>query len=100
MGVEGSGAPARYLRLCACHIAAFSAAVSFLAAGSVVATQLLTNKSDPNFLVPDSFVAAIPVAPLSPNTTYRVEFAGSTVQFPSGTVGAVSRTWAFTTAAQ
>src|ERR1700759_2479653 len=37
MGVEGSGALARYLRLCARHIAAFSAAVSFLAAGSVVA---------------------------------------------------------------
>jgi hypothetical protein len=37
MGVEGSGALARYLRLCACHVAAFAAAVSFLAAGSVVA---------------------------------------------------------------
>src|SRR6516162_9061207 len=37
MGVEGSGALARRLRLCACHVASFAAAVSFLAAGSGVA---------------------------------------------------------------
>jgi hypothetical protein len=37
MGVDGSGALARHLRLWACHVAALSAALSFLAAGSDVA---------------------------------------------------------------
>ena len=70
------------------------------ATGVVVATQLLTNKNDTNFLIPESFIAAIPLAPLSPNTTYQVVFAGSTVQFPSGAVDSVSRIWSFTTGAQ
>jgi len=70
------------------------------ATGAVVATQLLTNRNDPNFAVPESFIAAIPLAPLSPNTTYQVVFAGSTVQFPSGTVESVNRSWSFTTDAQ
>lgn len=65
--------------------------------GAVVATRLLTNKNDANFLVPESFIAAIPLAPLSPNTTYRVDFSGSAVQFPSGVVESVTRTWSFTT---
>ncbi len=70
------------------------------ATGVVVATQLLTNKNDPNFLVPESFIAAIPLVPLSPNTTYQAVFSGSTVQFPSGTVQSVGRAWSFTTVAQ
>ena len=37
MGVDGSGALARHLRLWACHVAALSTALSFLAAGSDVA---------------------------------------------------------------
>jgi len=65
--------------------------------GVVVATRLLTNKNDANFLVPESFIAAIPLAPLAPNTTYRVDFTGSTVQFPSGAVESVIRSWSFTT---
>ena len=68
--------------------------------GVFVATQLLTNKDDPNFLIPESFIAAIPVAPLSPNTAYQVVFSGSTVQFPSGAVELVNRSWSFTTGAQ
>ena len=70
------------------------------ATGTVVATQWLTNKNDPNFLVPESFIAAIPLAPLSPNTTFQVAFSGSTVQFPTGIVEVVNRTWSFTTGAQ
>jgi len=70
------------------------------ATGAIVPTQLLTNKSDTNFLIPESFVAAIPLAPLSADTAYRVDFSGSTVEFPSGAVEVVSRTWSFTTAAQ
>ncbi len=70
------------------------------ATGVLVATQLLTNKNDPNFLIPESFVAVIPIAPLSPNTTYQAVFSGSTVQFPSGAVESVERTWSFTTGAQ
>ena len=70
------------------------------ATGVVVPTQLLTNQNDPNFLIPESFIAAIPLAPLAPNTTYRVDFAGGTVQFPSGAAESVSRTWSFTTHVQ
>ena len=70
------------------------------ATGLLVATQLLTNKNDPNFIIPESFIAAIPLAPLSPNTTYQVVFSGNTVQFPSGAVESVSRTWSFTTASE
>ena len=68
--------------------------------GNVVQTQLLTNKNDPNFLIPESFIAAIPLAPLPPNTTYQVFFSGNTIQFPTGAVETVSRTWSFTTGAQ
>ncbi len=70
------------------------------ATGVTVSTQLLTNKNDPNFLIPESFVAAIPLAPLSPNTPYQVVFVGSAVQFGSGAAESVSRTWSFTTGAQ
>jgi uncharacterized protein YkwD len=70
------------------------------ATGVVVPTQLLTNQNDANFLIPESFIAAIPLAPLAANTTYRVDFFGSTVEFPSGTVEAVTRTWSFTTGAR
>jgi uncharacterized protein YkwD len=70
------------------------------ATGAVVSTQLLTNKNDPNFLIPESFVAAVPLAPLSPNTTYQVVFVGSAVQFGSAAAESVSRTWSFTTGAQ
>ena len=71
-----------------------------MATGLVVATQLLTNKNDPNFLIPESFVAAIPLAPLSPNTTYQIVFSGSSVQFGSGTTELVNRTWSFATGTQ
>jgi len=67
--------------------------------GAAIPTQRLTNQNDSNFLVPESFMALIPLSPLSPNTTYQVTFSGSTVQFPSGFVEAVGRTWSFTTGA-
>ena len=70
------------------------------ASGSVVPTQILSNQNDSNFIIPESFIAAIPLVTLSPNTTYRVVFSGSTLQYPSGAVDAVSRTWSFTTGAQ
>ncbi len=70
------------------------------ATGASVPTQLLTSENDPNFLIPHSFIAAIPLAPLSSNTAYRVDFSGSTVQFGSGTVEQVSRVWSFTTGSQ
>jgi uncharacterized protein YkwD len=68
--------------------------------GEDVQTQILTSQNDPNSLVPPSFVAAVPLAPLAPNTTYRVAFAGSTVRFPDGVAESVSRTWSFRTRAQ
>lgn len=71
-----------------------------VATGLSVPTQLLTNKSDANFLIPESFIAAIPLEPLSPSVTYRAIFSGSTLQFPSGVVETLTRTWSFTTADQ
>jgi len=70
------------------------------ATGTTVPTQLLTNQNDANFLIPETFIAAIPLAPLAPNTTYRVDFSGSTITFPSGVAESVIRTWSFTTATQ
>jgi len=70
------------------------------ATGVVMPTRLLTNQNDPNFLIPESFIAAIPLAPLAPNATYRVDFSGGAVEFPSGAAASVSRTWSFTTAAR
>ena len=70
------------------------------ATGSVVPTHLLTNANDPNFATPESFIAAIPLAPLSAGTSYRVVFSGSTSQFPTGAIQSVSRTWSFTTGSQ
>ena len=81
-------------------IAASQFTLTNMATGLVVATQLLTNKNDPNFLIPESFVAAIPLAPLSPNTTYQIVFSGSSVQFGSGTTELVNRTWSFATGTQ
>ena len=68
--------------------------------GAVVATQLLTSANDPNGALPHSFIAAIPLAPLSANTTYQAVFSGSTVAFGSGNVEEVSRSWTITTGAQ
>ena len=68
--------------------------------GTAVTTKLLMNQNDASVPIPASFIAAIPLAPLSPNTTYEADFSGSTVQFPSGLVEAVNRTWSFTTGAR
>ena len=68
--------------------------------GAMVSMQLLTNQSDPNFLIPESFIVAIPLTTLAPNTTYVVVFSGHAVERISGDSAVVSRTWSFTTAAQ
>ena len=67
--------------------------------GEVVPTQAVSNGHDPNLLVPRSFIALVPLAPLSPNTTYSVTFTGSTVEALTGTKGVVNRSWSFTSAA-
>lgn len=68
--------------------------------GVVVPTRILTNANDPNFFIPGSFVALVPLAALAPNTLYRVAFSGSTTLAPVGTIEVVNRQWSFTTAAQ
>ncbi|MCK9688875.1 hypothetical protein LPC04_24435 [Comamonadaceae bacterium BS-T2-15] len=78
-------------------IAATQFTLTNVATGNVVPTHLLTNANDPNFATPESFIAAVPLAPLSPGTTYRVVFSGSTRQFPTGAIQSVNRTWSFTT---
>ena len=65
--------------------------------GVVVATQTLTYGNDPNFLVPHSFIALVPLAPLAPATRYDVAFSGSTTDFGSTTQVPLARTWSFTT---
>jgi uncharacterized protein YkwD len=67
--------------------------------GVAVPTQVLTNQNDANFLIPESFIALIPLSALSPNTTYEVTFSGSTVQFPSGVAETISHIWSFKTGA-
>ncbi len=68
--------------------------------GEVVPAQLLTNRNDPNLLVPESFMALIPLTALAPSTTYTVAFSGSALDRLVGTSGLINRTWSFTTAAQ
>ena len=68
--------------------------------GIVVPVQVLTNQNDPNFLLPESFIAAVPLIVLAPNTTYTVTFSGSAVERVSGAFEKIDRTWSFTTAAQ
>lgn len=68
--------------------------------GAIVPTSLLTNQNDPNFLIPSSFVALVPLVPLDLHTTYRIAFSGTATSFPAGAVVVVNRTWAFTTAEQ
>ena len=70
------------------------------ASSTVVPTQVLTSRNDPNLFVPASFAAAIPLSALAPNTTYRVAFSGSAVDRLSGTFQQIDRAWSFTTAAQ
>ena len=68
--------------------------------GTVLPTRTLTNQNDPNFLIPESFIAAIPLGVLAPNTTYFVVFSGSAIERSTGSLEMINRTWSFTTAAQ
>jgi hypothetical protein len=68
--------------------------------GAVLPVQVLTNQNDSNFLVPESFIAAIPLAVLAPNTSYTVTFSGAAVERVSGASEIIDRTWSFTTASQ
>ena len=70
------------------------------ATGTVVATTLLTNQNDSNFLVPSSFVAIVPLVTLDVGATYRVDFRGTAIAFPSGEVVGIDRTWSFGTASR
>jgi hypothetical protein len=81
-------------------VAVTSFIMSNATTGAMVFAQTMTSQSDPNFLVPASFVALIPLNALTPNTTYRVVFAGNTTGFPSGSLALINRTWTFTTASQ
>ena len=81
-------------------ISSVSFVVTNKATGAVIPVQVLTNQNDSNFLVPESFIAAIPLAVLTPDTTYAVAFSGSAVDRVFGIVELVNRTWSFTTASQ
>ncbi len=81
-------------------ISATSFVMTNSSTGAVVLVRILTNTNDPNLLVPESFIAAIPLAVLAPDTTYAVAFSGSAVERVSGLTEAINRTWSFTTASQ
>ena len=66
--------------------------------GTVLPTRILANQNDPNFLIPESFIAAIPLSVLAPDTTYVVVFSGSAVERSTGNSEMINRTWSFTTA--
>ncbi|MFL6629946.1 MAG: CAP domain-containing protein [Vitreoscilla sp.] len=68
--------------------------------GADVSTTMLTNQNDPNSMIPPSFAAIVPLAPLGISTSYRVAFKGTAVAFPSGDVVGIDRTWSFSTASR
>jgi uncharacterized protein YkwD len=68
--------------------------------GSTVPTLILTSQNDTNGLVPQSFAAAIPLAPLSPNTTYAASVVGTMTGALTGVAMHFTRSWSFTTAPQ
>lgn len=79
-------------------IAVASFVMSNAATDAVVPGRVLSNASDPNGLLPRSFVALVPLSVLAPATTYRVVFTGSTTGFATGESAPVQRSWTFTTA--
>lgn len=81
-------------------ISATSFVMTNSSTGAVVPVRILTNTNDPNRLVPESFIAAIPLAVLAPDTFYTVTFSGAAVERVSGVTEAINRTWSFTTASQ
>jgi hypothetical protein len=68
-----------------------------MTSGEPVSTYLLTNANDPNGLVPTSYVVAIPLAALDPNTSFAVDFEGSVLDPATNTSTPLSRTWTFAT---
>ncbi|MFL6677283.1 MAG: CAP domain-containing protein [Burkholderiaceae bacterium] len=85
-------------RLQTIQVSSFS--IEKMATGTVIPTVFLASQNDPNSLIPASFVAVVPLAPLDVGTTYRVSFTGTAIAFPSGSVVNIDRTWSFTTVSQ
>ena len=81
-------------------ISASAFALAVEATGLVVPTHILVGGNDPNMLLPRSFIAAVPLSPLSPNTTYAVTFSGTVTEVSTGVPTGLSRSWSFTTGAQ
>jgi hypothetical protein len=81
-------------------IDAASFVVTNSATGSPVQALLLNHMNDPNSLVPASYVALIPTAPLSPNTTYTIAFSGTLTDLSTGATAMLARNWEFTTGDQ
>jgi uncharacterized protein YkwD len=81
-------------------IVALSFVITNSTTGAAVPVRILTNANDPNFLVPESFIAAIPLTVLARNATYRVDFSGSALERALGVMETINRTWSFTTGPQ
>jgi len=79
-------------------ISASSFVLKNSSSGAIVATRLLDSASDPNLMLPRSFIAVVPLATLSPGTTYIATFVGMTTEVGTGTPAALTKVWTFTTA--
>jgi uncharacterized protein YkwD len=73
-------------------------ALTNLSTGASVVTSTLTFANDPNGLTPGSFAAAVPLAPLLPESRYLATFSGTAETALTGAAMRIDRTWSFTTA--
>ena len=71
-----------------------------VATGVVLPTVTLSYRHDPNGVIPAAFAAAIPLAPLSPDTTFVASFSGRSTGIVTGEVTSINRTWSFTTGSE
>ena len=94
------GTPASITVSSALTIAATSFRLTHAGTGVDVPAIVLSNSNDPNFLLPPSFIALVPVGPLQADTTYAVSFTGSVVDGALGTPRSLSKAWTFSTGSQ
>ncbi|MEP6503682.1 MAG: hypothetical protein ABJD97_10145 [Betaproteobacteria bacterium] len=67
--------------------------------GVQISLAILTNAVDTNGLIPPSYVVAIPLAPLDPNSSYSAAFIGTATESPFGSPSSLNRSWTFATGA-
>jgi uncharacterized protein YkwD len=81
-------------------IAASRFGITNLSTGAEVPTIVLDHASDPNGELPRYYIAAIPLGPLDPHTTYAVAFSGRVTSDLPGASTDLVRNWQFSTGAE